>query len=307
VALAAVWSRETEVETEAESKPVPIANDGDRFALPTDGRQAAHLREKRRLLYEYLVAGPKVFFKSIRTISQELTISWAWDDPKGWSPRTIKRLLADLRVLGLWEPAGKRGSHGSRIRRIYKGPNREDGPSTARMALLQAEDGPSRPREDGPQGFVVEVNSKSSLEDLSQDHVLKDLTRPENRRVAPKPAREQFRNHLLTFDYREDWVDDWLDQVDRQAKREEPDYERAWDQQLQLDAKEAITHEHLSAVFHILLEENCSEEYTLTVDDVMGIAGWDPDYSYYHFQRAMDLLVSDQALHTDGERYWLAS
>ncbi len=137
--------------------------------------------------------------------------------------------------------------------------------------------------------------------------MLKDLTRPENRRVAPKPAREQFRNHLLTFDYREDWVDDWLDQVDRQAKREEPDYERAWDQQLQLDAKEAITHEHLSAVFHILLEENCSEEYTLTVDDVMGIAGWDPDYSYYHFQRAMDLLVSDQALHTDGERYWLAS
>src|SRR5258706_305923 len=121
MALAAVCIPfETEVETKAESKPTPIAKDGDRFALPTDGRQAAHLREKRRLLYEYLVAGPKVFFKSIRTISRELTISWAWDDPKGWSPRTIKRLLADLRLLGLSEPAGRRGSHDSPIRRIYK-------------------------------------------------------------------------------------------------------------------------------------------------------------------------------------------
>ncbi len=95
VALAAVWSRETEVETEAESKPVPIANDGDRFALPTDGRQAAHLREKRRLLYEYLVAGPKVFFKSIRTISQELTISWAWDDPVAPMAREFAAYIKD--------------------------------------------------------------------------------------------------------------------------------------------------------------------------------------------------------------------
>jgi len=61
----------------------------------------------------------------------------------------------------------------------------------------------------------------------------------------------------------------------------------------------------VAAVFYQLA--TYAEEKEFSVSDVRDLCGWDESYSHQHFQRAMDLLVSDQALHTDGERYWLAS
>ncbi len=156
------------------------------FELPGDGRQAAHLREKRRLLFLYLESGPKSFYKVVSTICQEM--SEAWPD-LSWSRRTVFRLLADLQKLGLVESVGRRGSQGARIRRINKGCKREDGTPTpsqgrrihrkktvdqredgtptkqsAKMALPQTEDGTPRGREDGTQGSSYTSYSKPAPE-----------------------------------------------------------------------------------------------------------------------------------------------
>lgn len=338
MALAAIWtSFESEVENETESKPILVVpKDSDRFALPTDGRKADAVREKRRLLYAYLVAGPKVFFKSIRTISREMTVAWAWEDPKGWSPRTIYRLLADLQVLGLVEPAALRGFQGTRIRRMNKGykpesgtsaPSQErrnhhkktgddpeSGTSAVKMAP-QAESGSPGAAYLAERGFVVEVNSKPS-EDLSQDQMFQRSHAPEKQRVAPercqaeKAARSAFREQLLqTYGYLESYVDGWLNEVDAKSNGT-VDYQAAWDEQCKLDAQSDIGERELAAVFDILAEENCYHDgcgilNKLTVYDVMDIAGWDPSYSHHHFQRTLDLLVTDKAVRTKDSSYWI--
>lgn len=118
------------------------------FALPTDGRQREHLCEKRRLLHCYLKSGPNNFYKAITTIAREMSADWP---DMGWSPRTVDRILADLQKLGLQTPSGRRGSQGTRIRRINKGYKREDGTPTASQGRrihrkkieVQREDGAS--------------------------------------------------------------------------------------------------------------------------------------------------------------------
>lgn len=100
------------------------------YALPGDGRKSAAKIERRRLLHAYLRGGPKNFFKSLETITRELINLWP---EMGWSRATVKRILADLKQLGLMEPLGRRlgknGSQGTRIRRINIEAKRESEPS----------------------------------------------------------------------------------------------------------------------------------------------------------------------------------
>lgn len=116
------------------------------FALPGDGRKAEAQREKRRLLYCYLRDGPRNFFKSVETIRRELTQLWP---ELGWSRRAIFRLLTDLRKLGLQEAIGRKGSQGTRIRRIYKGRKPESGTPSPPQGVTDSREKTGVQRESG--------------------------------------------------------------------------------------------------------------------------------------------------------------
>jgi hypothetical protein len=96
------------------------------YRLPSDGRKARVQCVRRRELALYLV-GYRDCFLGLRRIARDL----------GWSRRTVCRVMAELKTLGVMQPRGYTTEHGTRRRIISAYRLRESGTPAHRESGTQ--------------------------------------------------------------------------------------------------------------------------------------------------------------------------